>query len=525
MSGLAALMTLTAATAGWSQQQAAPAIPQFPPGPDFAGVAGSAAEHARITALCGPNRNAADGYSPAPAFPGQTRAPIVAGRQGYAVESVAKIDRPWGMAFLPNGRMLVSFRNGGLRIVSLDGTVSEPLAGAPQIVNPRLGSGMYDVILDRDFARNRTLYLTYHTQSPGDQAAMGRVVSARLSRDEKSLEGLKVLREGADIQPRRVVQARDGTLLVLSAGVADNNAIHQDLKSQLGKVLRINTDGSIPKDNPFTAVADANPAVWALGYRDVHSAVIHPATGELWVADNTPRGGDELNIFRKGRNYGFPVISYGRMNSGALLNGGKTAQEGMEQPLYWWTPSIAPSGMTFYTGNALPQWKGDLFIGAMSGMQLVRLRMDGEKVVEEEKLLLDRCQRIKTVVQGPDGYIYVLTDEAPPKQNEILRLVPARTMPTRRTAPTDPVPTRAVPRTAEDRTMALGQDAYASACAACHGVRGEGRVGPAVAGRTDASEIVAAIEHGVGSMPAIRSLNAQEREAVARYVATLKPAP
>lgn len=514
-------MALLVATSSWSQQ--APPPNAYPPGKDFAGVAGSAAENARITALCGPNRNAQDGYDPAPAFPAQHRAQIVAGRQGYAVESIAKIERPWGLAFLPGGKMLVSFRNGGLRTVELNGKVSDLIVGAPAINNPRLGSGMYDVILDRNFARNRTIYLTYHTQAEGDDVAKGRVASARLSSDDKRLEQFKVLREGADIQPRRLIQARDGTLLILSAGVADNSTIHQDLKSQLGKVLRINTDGSVPKDNPFLTTADANPAVWALGYRDVHSAVIHPKTGELWVAENTPRGGDELNIFRKGRNYGFPIISYGRMNSGVLLNGGKTAQEGMEQPLYYWTPSIAPSGMDIYTGDKFPAWKGDIFIGALSGMQVVRLRMDGEKVVEEEKLLMDRCQRIKTVLQGPDGNIYILTDEAAPKQNELLRLVPARTMPPKRVKAEDPAPDRPVPLTADARTLAIGQDAYASACSACHGTKGEGRVGPPVAGRTDASEIVTVIAEGAGSMPPIRSLSADERQAVAKYIATLKP--
>jgi aldose sugar dehydrogenase len=508
------------APAGWSQQ---PAIPQFPPPPGFAGVAGTAQENARITALCGPNRNAQDGYDPAPAFPEQRRAPIKQELQGYAVERVATIDRPWSLAFLPSGRMLVSFRNGGVRVVEKNGKVSELIAGAPQIIEPRLGSGMYDVILDRNFARNRTVYMSWHTRAAPDAPAMGRIGSAKLSRDEKGFTDLKVLREGVDIQPRRIVQAKDGTILVLSAGVADNNALHQDLKSQLGKVLRINTDGSIPKDNPFIATIDANPAIWALGFRDVHSAVIHPRTGELWVAENTPKGGDELNIFRKGRNYGFPIISYGRMNSGALLNGGKTAQEGMEQPLYYWTPSIAPSGMEVYTGNAFPAWKNDIFIGALSGMQLVRLRMDGERVLSEEKLLMDRCQRIKSVNQGPDGFLYILTDENPPKQNELLRLVPARTVPPRRAAPTDPLPERPVPLTANDQLIADGQNAYASACAACHGSKGEGRVGPALAGRTDVAAIVAAISEGFGSMPAIRSLDAREREAVARYVGTMKP--
>jgi glucose/arabinose dehydrogenase len=430
---LAAAIALTTFGAGWSQPAA---IPQYPPGPGFVGVAGSAAEVARIAALCGPNRNANDGYTTTPAFPGQTKAPIVRGTQGYAVQSLAKIDRPFGMDFLPDGKMLVSFRNGGMRIVSPDGKVSDELANVPQMVRPRLGSGMYDVAVARDFSKTRTIFFTYHTRFAGDAAAMGRIASARLSADEKSLEDVKTLREGADIQPRRIVEARDGTLLIMSAGdLADVGPTPQQLGSQEGKVLRINRDGTIPKDNPFVGDPKANPAVWALGFRDIHAALINPATGELWAAENTPKGGDELNVIRKGKNYGLPVISYGRQNNGALINGGKTAQAGMKQPLYYWTPSIAPSGIAMYTGRAFPKWRGNLFIGGMSGEQLVRLEMKGEHVVAEEKLLMDRCQRIKVVKQGPDGNLYILTDEMPPEQNEVLRLVPAATVPPPRVAP------------------------------------------------------------------------------------------
>lgn len=431
---LSASAALAAPASAQAPAPPRPAIPQFPPGPGFAGVAGTPEELARISAVCGVNRNAQDGYAPAPAFAGQTKAPILQGRQGYAVETVARIDRPFGMDFLPDGRMLVSFRNGGMRIVSRDGAVSEPLAGVPAMVNPRLGSGMYDVIVGRDFARDRTIFFTFHTRFAADAKAMGRIARARLSADGRSLEDVRILREGADIQPRRVVQARDGSLLVMSAGaLADVNGEPQDMATQAGKVLRINTDGSIPEDNPFVSTPGADPAIWALGFRDIHGAIVDGARGELWVAENTPRGGDELNVVRKGRNYGLGVISYGRMNSGALINGGKTAQAGMEQPLYYWNPSIAPSGMARYTGRAFPAWRGDLFIGAMSGEQLVRLKMRGERVVGEEKLLMDRCQRIKVVRQGPDGNLYLLTDQMAPKPNEILRLVPARTPPEKRT--------------------------------------------------------------------------------------------
>ena len=412
-------LALTSVTAAWSQ----PPKPSFPPGGDYAGVAGSAAENARITALCGANRNAADGYAPPPAFPGQTKAPQAKAREAFDVDVVAKIDRPWGLAVLPDGRVLVSIRAGGLRIIDKDGTVSEPLAGSPVIQTARLAA-MYDVSLDRGFAKNRTLYMGYVTRlSATEPAAVGRIASAKLSADGKALEDIKVLREGPDLLPRRIVQARDGTLLIPSAVIDSGGPNPQSLQSQLGKILRINTDGSIPKDNPFAKDATANPAIYALGFRDVHGAAIDPTTGKFWVAENTPMGGDELNLIKPGGNYGFPVISYGRENGGGLINGGKTAQADMEQPVYYWNPSIAPGSLMFYTGAALPGWKGSVFLTGLSGKQLVRLEMKGGKVAAEEKLLMDRCVRMKSVAQGPDGLIYVTTDE--PKA-ELLRVRPAK---------------------------------------------------------------------------------------------------
>lgn len=412
----------------WSQAGPQPAIPSFPPGPDYAGVAGSAAENARITGLCGPNRNAKDGYFAPPAVPGQTRAPIVKTKQPFKVEVVATLDRSIGLTFLPDGALLVSQRAGGMRTVDAKGVVSEPLAGAPQTLKSPLAATT-DVLLDRDFARNRTLY--YGFVAPPEKAGappIGRIIKARLSADDRSLSDIVVLHEAPDFTPRRLVQARDGTLLITSAEVASGGPNPQSLQKELGKVLRINTDGSIPKTNPFLSNPQADPALYAVGFRDIQGAALDPATGDLWVGENTPMGGDELNRIKSGGNYGFPVISYGRQNSGALINDGKTQQDGMEQPVYYWTPSIAPSGLAFYNGKAFPEWKGNVFLGAMSGKQLVRLDMKNGKVVGEEKLLMDRCKRIKDVRQGPDGYVYVMTDEAP---SEILRLVPDKAKPAR----------------------------------------------------------------------------------------------
>ena len=416
-------LVVAMALAGGSPARPQTPPPAYPPGPGYAGVAGSAEENARITALCGKNRNAADGYAPKPAWAGQTHAPLVKSKQAFTVEEVAKIDKPSAVAMLPDGRMLVAIRAGALRVVDKDGHVSEPLANLPQVQQTRLAS-LYDVSLDRDFAKNRTLYFGYVTRtSATDAGPIGRIAKARLSADEKSLEDVKTIFEAPDIVPRRIVQARDGTLLIPSAEVASGGPNPQSMQSQMGKVLRINSDGTIPKDNPFLKDPKAKPALYAVGFRDIHGAAFEPKTGALWTAENTPMGGDELNIIRPGRNYGFPVISYGRENSGALINGGKTAQDGMEQPVYFWNPSIAPGNLMFYTGKALPGWTGSAFIPALSGEQVVRLEIKNGKVVGEEKLLMDRCVRFKAVVQAPDGLLYVATDET---KAEILRIAPAK---------------------------------------------------------------------------------------------------
>ncbi|THD64776.1 PQQ-dependent sugar dehydrogenase [Phenylobacterium sp.] len=422
MTGLALALSLTPGAGAWSQPAAAAAA-AFAPGPDYAGVAGSAAENARITGLCGANRNAKDGYAPTPARPDQTHAPQVKSKAPFKVEVLATLDRSVGIAFLPDGKLLLSQRSGGLRTVDAKGQVSEPLAGTPAIAGV-MGTSNTGPVLDRDFARNRIVYYGYTAAPPAKgEPFVGKILKARLSADERSLEDAKTIYEAPWLTPRRLVQAKDGTLLIASGEVASGGPNPQSMTDPRGKILRIAADGSIPKDNPYLKIAGANPALYAVGFRDIQGADLDPATGELWVAENEPMGGDELNRIKSGGNYGFPLISYGRQNSGALINDGKTAQAGLEQPVYYWTPSIAPSGMAFYTGKAFPAWKGDVFVGAMSGQQLVRLELKGGRVVGEEKLLMDRCKRTKDVRQGPDGLVYVLTDESP---SEILRLAPAR---------------------------------------------------------------------------------------------------
>jgi len=402
-------------------------------------AAPASAESARF------NAPAAD-YSPTPAFPNQTRAPAPATPSKFEVQILASgLVQPWSLAFLPDGRMLVTERPGRLRIVSPDGVQSEPIEGLPPI-KTIAAEGLHDVVLDPQFARNRTLYFTYYAPLPNDKPptveawiewlrlpagehekqpfGYERVARARLSTDGKRLEDMKVILEGGN---RRLVFARDGTLLVAASPPAGGgipvDEEPQRLENTYGKVLRIRPDGSIPRDNPFARRAGVRPEIYAYGLRDVEGAALHPRTGDLWTVEHGPRGGDELNIVRPGRNYGFPIISYGREYSGDLINGGKTAQDGLEQPVYFWTPSIAPSGLLFYTGHLFPEWKSSVFVGAMAGKRLIRLQLEGDRVVAEEPLLVERGKRIRDIRQGPDGALYVLTAEA---AGELLKLTPAK---------------------------------------------------------------------------------------------------
>jgi glucose/arabinose dehydrogenase len=378
---------------------------------------------------------APDGYAPIPEWLGQTRAPRPARTAEFVVETVAEgISGAFCFDFLPDGRMIVGERPGRIRIVAKDGKVSEPLEGMPSDLWAE-GQGLFEVRPDRAFATNRTIYLTYTVLPAGsNRAALPRspgvllVASAKLSADDRKLEGLKVLLN-AEGTGGRLIQAPDGTLLIATTvpGGVGTNAMDwpqpQELTSNMGKVLRINADGSIPKDNPFVGRAGAHPEIYALGFRDVQGVALHPRTGMLWVSDHGPRGGDEIDAVGKGKNYGFPVIGYGRDYSGKPINGDKTAQDGMEQPVYFWTPDIAPAGIAFYTGKLFPAWQGDLFVSALAGKALVRLVMKDDRVIGEQRLLTELDARIRGVLQGPDEALYVLTDGT---SGKILRLVPKK---------------------------------------------------------------------------------------------------
>ena len=380
-----------------------------------------------------PGESAApDGYAPIPFWLGQTRAPRPARSAEYRVETVAEgLAGAFSFNFLPDGRMLVAERAGRLRLVGKDGKISE-IEGLPSNLWAR-GQGLFEARPDRAFASNRTLYLTYTVLPDGaNTAALPRTPAvvvasrARLSADDKRLEDIRILLNAEGILGR-VIQAPDGTLFVTStipAGYGINSADWpqpQALDSNMGKILRINPDGTTPKDNPFVNRGGANPQIYALGFRDVQGVAIHPRTGKLWTSEHGVRGGDEINVVEKGRNFGFPVIGYGREYTGKPINNDKTSQDGMEQPVYFWTPDIAPAGIAFYNGRLFPEWQGNLFVAEMVGRTLARLVLNGDRVIAEERLLTDLNTRIRGVNEGPDGALYVLTDGAGGK---ILRLLP-----------------------------------------------------------------------------------------------------
>jgi aldose sugar dehydrogenase len=373
---------------------------------------------------------APDGYQPLPQWLGQTRAPAPAGTVTFTVETFAVGTNGASFQFLPDGRILLGERNGHIRIVGKDGTLSDPLAGMPPDM-ATVGQSLFSLERDQRFATNRVIYFTYAVVPAGVDPATQRspahvhVASARIAADEKSLEGVKDLLDGEGTGGR-VIQASDGTLLVETAvpagmGIPSSEWMQpQQLDSLMGKVLRINTDGTIPKDNPFVGTPGARPEIFALGFRDPQGLAVDPSTGAVWTSEHGPRGGDEINQVAKGKNYGFPIITYGRDYSGKPINGDKTVQAGLEQPVYFWTPDIAPAGIAFYTGKAFPAWKGNLFVAALAAKYLVRLVLDGTHVVSEERLLTDVNARLRAVHEGPDGSLYVLTDGA---NGKILRLV------------------------------------------------------------------------------------------------------
>jgi glucose/arabinose dehydrogenase len=331
------------------------------------------------------------------------------------------LSHPWSLAFLPDGRMLVTERPGRMRIVGQDGKLSQPLGGVPSVV-ARGQAGLLDVSLDRDFATNRTIYFCFNFDSGGNAA----VARARLAGDSALDEVKIIFRQqgpgGSNNHGCRIVQAPDKNLFVTLGDHFGPRDEAQNLAVDNGKIVRIGPNGEIPKDNPFIGKANARPEIWSFGHRNPQGLALSPIDGKLWEQEHGPQGGDEINVIEKGKNYGWPVIGYGVDYGGAKIHE-STHKAGMEQPLWHWTPSIAPSGMTFYTGDLFPAWKGNLFNGALKFQLLSRLEISDGKVVKEERLLQGLNERIRDVRQGPDGALYLLTDSS---AGRILRVTPAK---------------------------------------------------------------------------------------------------
>jgi glucose/arabinose dehydrogenase len=361
-----------------------------------------------------------------PAFPGQTRAPALDSGITLEVATIADgLSHPWGLAVLPDGGYLVTERPGRMRLVGADGTLSEPIDGVPDVVAEGQG-GLLDVAVGPEFASDRMVYFSY-AKPMGDGTSATAAARGRLSEDGTALS------EVEDIfvqEPPSTTTNHYGSRIVFegAAHVFVTTGEHfsererqlaQELGTTYGKVVRVNLDGSVPEDNPFVGREGAIPSVWSYGHRNIQSAAIAP-DGQLWTVEHGPQGGDELNRIEPGLNYGWPVISYGENYNGSPVGTGVTAREGMEQPVYYWDPVIAPSGMAFYEGAMFADWQGDILIGALSPGALVRLTLEGDRVTGEERLLTD-AGRIREVAVAPDGAILVLTDA---DDGALLRLTP-----------------------------------------------------------------------------------------------------
>lgn len=370
-----------------------------------------------------------------PAFAGQTDAPEQKLGVAFDVVTVAEgLQNPWGLAFLPGGKMLVTERPGRLRVLTADGKLSAAVAGLPA-VHARGQGGLLDVVLDPAFAKNNLIYWSYAELRENNEnntaVARGKFVDDAAA---PRVDDVQVIyHQSPSLASNlhfgsRLVFGRDGTLFVTQGdrSIIPGRMQAQKMDSGIGKLVRINADGSIPKDNPFVGKDGVRPEIWSIGHRNIQAAALNPATGELWEIEHGTRGGDELNIARKGKDYGWPTIAYGIEYQGGPITGGIQQQAGMEQPIYYWDPIIGPSGMAFYTGSLFPQWKGSLFVGGHGTRDLVRLTLDGEKITGEERLLKDlqpKPEAIRDVRVGPDGALYLLTDGP---AGRVLKLVPKK---------------------------------------------------------------------------------------------------
>jgi glucose/arabinose dehydrogenase len=361
-----------------------------------------------------------------PAFPGQTR--VCGVKSGVAFDLVVLargLDRPWAVEPLPDGGALITEKPGRMRIVSAAGEVGAPIAGVPEVAAAGEG-GLLDVALSPEFETDRTIYWSFsEPRQGGNGTSLARGV---LSPDRSRLEQVRVIfraiptYDGDEAFGSRIAFGPDGKLY-LTLGDRKDKPMRpqaQQLDSHMGKILRLNPDGTAPEDNPFAGKAGARPEIWSLGHRNVQAAAFDP-NGRLWEVEHGAKGGDELNLVEKGKNYGWPVQAYGEEYNGSRILGATTVREGMVQPAYYWDPVIAPSGAQFYTGNAFPEWKGNLFVGSLKKRLLVRLALQNGRVTGEEHLLTERGQRVRDVRQGPDGALYLVTDDL---NGELWKILP-----------------------------------------------------------------------------------------------------
>lgn len=360
-----------------------------------------------------------------PAFAGQTRICGESTGVAFDVQTIASgLEHPWAVEPLPDGSVIVTERPGRMRIIRSSGVIGDPIAGLPRVFAQGQG-GLLDVALGSEFSKDRMIYWSYSEPRDGGNATS--VARGVLARDGRSIQNAQVIfraqpaYDGSMHFGSRLAFGPDGMLFVTLGERSDRvmRPHAQRLDSHMGKIIRIHPDGRVPQDNPFVGREGALPEIWTLGHRNVQAATFDEQ-GRLWIVDHGARGGDEVNLVEKGKNYGWPVITYGEEYSGRAVSDA-TQKAGLEQPVYYWDPVIAPSGLEYYTGNAFPQWKGSLFIGGLASQRLVRLSLDGTRVSGEEHLLADRGQRIRDVRQASDGTLYIVTDE---DEGEVLRLVP-----------------------------------------------------------------------------------------------------
>lgn len=351
-----------------------------------------------------------------PAFEGQTRIAGVKTTTAYETKVLSEgLNRPWGIAILPDGRLLITEKGGTLRIATSTGDLSDAITGLPAVNSAGQG-GLLGVTIDPDFEGNRMVYWSFSQDTPaGTLTAIGK---GRLADDEKTIENAAVIYQATPAHKSnlhyggRLLFDKEGYLFVSTGERSDivTRPLSQDLNAALGKVLRITTEGKAAPGNPFEGRSDARPEIYSYGHRNVQGLAFHPATGDLWENEFGPRGGDEVNLIQPGKNYGWPTITYGLEYSGDKIGGAIQQQEGLEQPVYYWDPVLSPSGMTFYSGNSIPEWENNLFIAGLSSVHIARLVIKDNKVVGEERLLTEEAQRFRDVQQGKDGALYAVTD-------------------------------------------------------------------------------------------------------------------